>query len=558
MKKGADSESSSVSRRQVLAWSAAGAATLVSGCCSLRGFQNPSIPWPGDPADAAKSAAFLAPRSINTKGVPETQCIDVHAHIFNASDVTIKGYLEGPVANSFDPRLQPLVTLLAPIADWLGERAPAANKEYRDLLELSREMHSESLDKYLDDTLERERQELSRDFFEELIKHPKGRRFRAEYESLLRDTKPGKLGKGETSLNEASVFEAMTVAEIPRSDEELIALGEKRDGPYPEGVLAFVGYMLSSRWANLRSYQRAFCEGDSSIGVCQTVASLVDFDRWLDCAPRSAREDQVVLHALISRLSKGYVQPLVPYNPWTDLEERDAGLELVKTALDHGFAGVKIYPPNGFRPYGNSGRTMGRGEPSGRALDSVLKRFWAECAKRGAPVMAHAGPSMGKTNDYSALTGPQEWQRLLDADFWSEESAPRIVLGHFGGEAAGNDNLGADWPARFTRQMNSRRGRNLYADLGYWDELRCDAESPSECPSVQRLLQVLDLPVYGGGTAADRLMFGSDWLMLSKERNWASYPTWVAKTLRSWAPQHLAKIFGENAKDCYGARLRLS
>lgn len=547
-----------VSRRQVLTWGAAGAATLASGCCSLRGFQNPGIPWPGNPADAAQSATFLAPRSINTKVVPETQCIDVHAHFFNASDVTIKGYLEGPVANSFDPQLQPLVRLLAPIADWLGERAPTASKEYGDLLQLIGTSGIVSVDKHLDATLEQERQQLSRDFFDELNRHRDGRRFRAAYESLQRDAKPGVLRKRGTTLDETSVFEAMTVAETPRSEQELSAAETDQHGAYADGVLAFVGYMLSSRWCNLRSYQRAFSEGDAGIGVRRSLASLVDFDRWLDCPPRSGRKDQVALHALISRLSDGYVQPLVPYNPWTDIKEGDASLELVLTALDQGFAGVKIYPPNGFRPYGNAGRTMGRGEPSGRALDRVLERFWTECANRGVPVMAHASPSMGKTDRYSALTGPDEWQRLLDAEFWSVDAAPRIVLGHFGGETAGNDNLGADWPVRFVQQMNSARGRNVYADLGYWDRLRCTAESPSECPSLSRLLHVLGRPVFGGETVADRVMFGSDWLMLSKEHDWASYPMRMAKALRAWAPQHVTKIFGDNAKDCYGERLALS
>ena len=62
-------------------------------------------------------------------------------------------------------------------------------------------------------------------------------------------------------------------------------------------------------------------------------APLVNFDYWLDCPPRSAQDNQVLLHQRLFKLHPTsspqgglYFHPIVAYNPWTDIEQDDAGL----------------------------------------------------------------------------------------------------------------------------------------------------------------------------------------------------------------------------------------
>src|SRR5262245_25870404 len=78
------------------------------------------------------SYAFLAPLAVQRFDAPLRRCIDVHAHFFNASDVTVEGYLKGPVAHSFG-NLGWLVRALAKIADGLGDIAISAKDELKNL-----------------------------------------------------------------------------------------------------------------------------------------------------------------------------------------------------------------------------------------------------------------------------------------------------------------------------------------------------------------------------------------------------------------------------------------
>jgi predicted TIM-barrel fold metal-dependent hydrolase len=315
--------------------------------------------------------------------------------------------------------------------------------------------------------------------------------------------------------------------------------------------------MLSSRHQNLKTYQDAFSENENSIGVRRVLASLVDFDRWLDCPPRSAHEDQLKLHALLSRMSGYHMLPLISYNPWSDVAEDGKGLALVEDAVrNYGAVGVKIYPPNGFLPWANAATKIPKA-PDGAEIDRVLQKFWRTCQDLQVPVLAHAGPSMGKDALHSKLSGPAGWKSLLSAPWWPGAERPRIVLGHFGGDSgdAGID----DWTLQFATLMKEPYGRNVYADLGYWEKLRCPMVSPGECEKAQaRLAAVLSIDIGGGEVVADRVMYGSDWLMLSKEKNWPSYAQQLHASLRSFAPQFVERAFGTNAERCFGARLKLS
>ena len=539
-------------RRRALGLMGAGLASALSGCCCPRGFPTPAI----GPAPPPAATPLLRTDRINKSLTRDVFCVDAHAHFFNASDVTVRGYLEGPVAHAAGDDVGRLFKLLAPVAEELAFIAPRADQEYEYLAQLSSRaalVSPSEMERAHQTEMADHRQRQSRQFFD-LLKTRRGRPFAEEYERVRARRNPEALATGGPpmiQLDEQALVRAMTTGETPRSAEIRSRALPGTGGVYAEGVLAFVGYMLSYRWHNLRSYYEAFSAHPEALGVDRVLGALVDFDRWLDCPPRSAHEDQMRVHARMSELSGGYMRPLIGYNPWTDVADGGRSLRLVKQAVkDYRFVGVKIYPPNGFRPWGNTAAQDGPGLPSHADINARLQALWDACLELDVPVMAHANRSMGKDAAHDILSEPSGWAALLDA-YAAQRRSPRVSLGHFGGDSAAH---GGDWTERMAQLMARDNGKLVFGDLGYWAELRCADVGPDRCAAaVRRLLGVLRSRLAGPEGVADRVMFGSDWLMLSRERHWADYATELFNVLKTHAPEHVERIFGANALRCFSS-----
>ena len=513
-----------------------------SGCASMRPLPDPEIV--GDvPVDVPP---ILAPqRIVKSPGAP-TRVIDVHAHFFNASDVPVAGYLAGPVAHSKSGAVRTLLKALAPIADWLATRAPSAAQEFHALLQMIGNRSLQAQDKTsvlaeLDANRSDYVDKLSRELFARLKELPDFVRVfnEAQRENRAALAAMGRATSGQNlDLDEQSLTRAMK-REIRQRTLTVQDLSVGEPPAHVEGVLAFLGHMLSYRWMNLRAYQEAFTTEDTAFGVDHVFGSLVDFDHWLTPPLRSAHADQIKVHHLLSRLSGGYMRALAAYNPWSDTLDEGKTLErAINAVTNRGFVGVKIYPPNGFRPFGNAEiPSPVSGAPSGQLLDETLLRMWRRCAGLGVPVMAHSGHSMGSDDASEEMAGPAGWSLLLQK--MANETLPRINSGHFGGEDSGNQ-----WTKEFASLMNSPAGRHLHADLGYWEGLRC-TRTAMPCAATVRLEESLSTVP----TSARRVMFGSDWLMLSIERRWDRYAHDVLAATSGMIKSE--DLFAGNADRCF-------
>lgn len=511
----------------------------ISGCCT----QAPAIIEEGTDTAALSGFTPLAPSRINASLRLTTSAVDPHCHLFNASDLQVGGYLAGPIANELPKSIRWLVKGLAPIVEAFAKNiAISAYKEMQQLQDLQQEMLRNGLtngETVIDRQIDEQQELIARELAAEIAGTDLERRINQHLVDLA-----------GANAGFAGTFSEQYLLDTFRREDELTLgsaslLRDPSGAPDQSGsVFAFVGHMLSPRYHNLRKYQKAYTTETDTIGINTCLASLVDFDYWLGSCdhPVSHMRDQIILHQRISELSGKFMHPIVAYNPWTDIKEEDASLNMVIDAVkNRGFKGVKIYPPMGYFPRGNAGNSAypkdGK-HPDLALLDKKLNAMFEECRSLGVPVMAHSNESMGRLPSHDILGGPDGWQNFYGLP---QNRTTRVNLGHMGGETGGGSQ--GNWSAEFAQLMG--QAPNLYGDLGFWDTL---VEGNQQ--AADRIKSLLGLRVTGTEVAADRLMFGTDWFMLSQKPGWKSYAVRFQQVLKGIGVDDptLEKLFSSNAR----------
>lgn len=536
------------SRRKVLLGGVA-----VSGLAALEGCCGVPKP-PSQPTEP-----FLAGPEVLGAWKKPQRYFDAHTHFFNARDVPVSGFLEKSVAHSLpSPRVRALVRALAPIAGALASIAPDPATESRQLLARprSRSLGAGGETAQLDAEITAHRDQVAEEMYRAIL------RSGGPIPQLIDDAgREARARSPREFRGQATRFDANFMREALRDGGSARDTSARRLRPEAatqlrgvedvfaqmKGALQFVGFMLSPRHYNLRVYIQRMAEYSPSLPLSGCFAAMVDFNYWLDRPDRVSRlEDQVLLHEQLSLLSRGYLMPVVAYNPWVDIKENDASIALVERAVrQHGCVGAKIYPSMGFYPYGNASLPFHSPEPRPDPvlLDRKLAAFYALCDDLGIPVMAHANASNGRDAAHDALAGIVGWDVLRRQQGLLKGLS--VDAGHFGGEHAHG---GEDWTDAFVALMQREGPLHIYADLGYWRRL---PQAPAIAAKLGRVLAV-GLP--SGGTVADRVLYGSDWHMLSKEPGWEAYAEQVASIIRvlDTTQTFADKILGGNALRCYG------
>ena len=177
-------------------------------------------------------------------------------------------------------------------------------------------------------------------------------------------------------------------------------------------------------------------------------------------------------------------------------------------------------------------------------LDNKLAALYELCDSLNVPVMAHANDSAGRDAAHDELANSVGWIELTKR----MPALKRLYVnaGHFGGALKHES---GDWTEGFVDLMKNEGQLRVYGDLGYWNEL---AGGSSEVKN--KLRRVLATKLSGSETVANRVMYGSDWLMLSQEPGWQSYANGIATIIRSLDTDGTTagKVLGENALACYG------
>eukprot|EP00439_Symbiodinium_sp_Y106_P089545 s1_g2081.t1 len=269
-------------------------------------------------------------------------------------------------------------------------------------------------------------------------------------------------------------------------------------------------------------------------GVRIFSPSIVDFEKWFkDDEPVSPIEDQLeVMAAHARRVRDHVVLNFISFCPLRAALEREKDPQVetlrhvIKAVKEKGFAGVKLYPPMGFKPLGNAGGDFSHAkevpahEP-GVKIDQELKRLYDWCRANHVPIKAHANNSITAVDGSGCNAAPFNWKPVF-------ENYPglHVNLAHFGGFEESLSEQGkrqfcgtVDWEDMLAEMIEDSRAEGLYFDTGYWTEL-ADVDDPHHARTVAMTSALLRRHP----KLTSRLLYGSDWSMIAKE---SSHPIYL-------------------------------
>jgi len=516
--------------------------------------------------------------------------IDVHAHVFNASDLAVERFIKivfikhypkeaVSVLNIDDPdALDQLVRLFGFLVG--RTRAPTALEEVRvlDRQQQAIPANAEPLDN--DRAMILALADFTRD------------------RGVAVSGGSGSMDKVQAAIERAGRSDGIGV------------LGGPPPGTDPATVTAYNAYRSLDlgrvlRWFGLFTrYRYALADqlaGDHARQKFQVgllCPALVDYDHWLgqyvEGRGASPLPEQVTVMGRIGRRSKGpAVHGYIGFDPLRQAAF-EAGifrgydpLALVRKALrEEGFLGVKLYPPMGYRAMGNAdpcqsypgerNDAMKRllalgpndsavdgcksprphaGSPAlGRRLDAALAKLFDECVREEGAIIAHANDSNGANEDYSHRADPAYWLAVFQR--WPKL---RVALAHFGsfdadsvGKPAGATGAQASWEWTLGRWLQRNPSAAVYADISYLVEIvdRTPADQAKYDATVREWISQFD-------PECRHLMFGTDWMMLGLDKSYPDYTERVYQYFRrniGFDGAMLARLFAGNAAAFLGLR----
>ncbi len=450
--------------------------------------------------------------------------VDVHCHVFNASDLPVRGFLQRVVFEDYGEQAtdfalpSPLAALIAVLVDFLQVGVPSAEEELADLGEGAGDL-ALPFDPTGGDAVDALASALERVFGS------------GDASALSADPDAVSLSEQDVEAFRTAVqLELALEGESSESNEFLSEFGGlalalfDSDGAIGR-TIRWAGWLRAPRMQIVEEYLRLY-SSDGEIALL--TPALVDFSAWLDDEPDSSIASQILTMEAVQRQCLAQHGTLLhcyaPFDPWRQLAHTGAGrspLELVQDAVEQrGFIGVKLYPPMGFRPAGN--RSGNLTFPAGSAaiadfagkLDGALEQLFAWAADHDVPILAHAANGNGSGPMYSERANPANWRAVLEA-----HPGLRICLAHFGDFDPVPD---VGWEQQTTDLM--RDFGNVHADISFLHSVLAGGRHEDE--AVEKLATALG----NSAVLAQRLVYGTDWNMLGRE---AGHERYFESTMRA-------------------------
>ncbi|WP_298913821.1 amidohydrolase family protein [uncultured Roseobacter sp.] len=487
-----------INRRKLLHFSAFGAAAALGGCSVLRSLTPTDFDFP---------------------------VIDIHGHIFNGTDIPVQGYLEQVFLRDPHSEIEPpglVGSLLRLLVFIFREATPDAKQELNAL-------RAPAQGDFAPAVAGRSDASDSAAVARALAN------FRASLAN--RDAAPSLDGSNPDQelldllagpSDEISDFAPSIGAPADFPTAQRIYEREPGQKTYVRNSRIF----QTIRWAGLLTRPRSrildeYVSLYKETGQVSVLSpSILDFELWFRADDKvSPMSDQVeVMSEIARRNNELLVLNFLQFCPLRAALQRRQGrnpLQLLEHAVKRrGFAGVKLYPPLGYKPIGNAADASFGEKPGkkvrGAQIDRELNALFDWCVRNDVPIKSHATNS----NDAGVCTAqnasPALWAPVLKA-----RPELRLNLAHFGrfdesvetGKCSGGP---TDWEELTAQMLDSDKG--LHTDLGYWVEAY-DGPFSNRSRIRNRLRQLVrDYP-----TLEDRLMFGTDWSILAREPTHPDY-----------------------------------
>lgn len=482
--------------------------------------------------------------------------IDVHAHMFNGSDLQVQRFISLVAAKQPKGEWKGVVDVLGGVLQELAWNfAPSARKESHELRKISSKLKNCSAEesvRYFSDI----RQEQYLVARSEMLEKRRIIGGNSELLSKLSATQRTGLQLIDNLPGDYISFES----QLENGDLTVEAMLFKKSIP---SAIDFVVEMFQYRFASLALYLQKNRTQERQIDL--VLPALVDYDWWLNKGRRPASDirEQVSLMGEISALSGGRCHYWVPFCPYREAMYKKypgrtfSSLELVQRAVNSGGAiGVKLYPPMGFAALGNAELgsywkdaewldESARSATFGQELDTALRSLYDWCQEHDVPIMAHSNQSNGPSAIFEELAAPAHWADAL-VDFPNL----RINLAHF----AGANERNTPESVQSALKLVDRQQANCYVDGSYFSGL---LDYPDQ---LRENIEILfDPPKIGDGILDRRFLYGSDWKMLAAERGSRKYlekyqgmMQHMASDLRK--PDMPVDFFGRNAVEFLGLR----
>lgn len=478
--------------------------------------------------------------------------IDVHCHFFNAADVPIEGFVRYVAMREATPefsvakdskeyqlRFDAFVVFMV-VA--LSEVAPKPKDELAILRKQVAPPSPADIKKRQDEQLKKALQML-------VDRSPRGgsaNEFAARADAGGPDY-AGLLDEFAAGANLPTSFQRSAEATAPVSTDALLASAKNQD--QFSTYFSFIRLMQDYREALARNYIRIFA---SKCRMSLITPSILDFEKSLPGKVSRQRDQIDVMEAVQQTITKSTgirMHSFVGFDPRREAERPGSALANVKYAImERGFIGVKLYPPMGFKAWGNSNRK----------IDAALARLYDWCRDNDVPIMAHAEDSIGAGCGYGNFASPKYWKQLLATNRYDDL---RINLAHFGAfdevirpghptgimESCDKDKFGGppSWEDIIGKTIDHGRHPNLFADLSYLSELVSSDDTKLQ-EDIRGLLSKW-LGTYD--LEATQLMFGTDWSMMSLEKNYNNYVSKITEqfALAKVPQEHQQNILWRNA-----------
>lgn len=452
--------------------------------------------------------------------------IDVHTHVFNARDLPLKGIL-----NSMGVPMG-VASTLAKILDWWtpdddGDRVLDISSIKRPTDDVRR------LAAIIRGKVTSSRRALTTGS----LFPPMTEAERSQLLSYAGVARPQAL----PTMNDSDQFEVNVVAkalgraQFPPSCRKLPPFLARLRAADIGGNLRFLSIITESHRGIAAQLSRTEYP---EVGLF--VHHMMDLARTYNDVPAVPFDVQSGRMSALDASFHGKLLHFVAYDPF----RRGDALDYVKRGIAAGAVGVKFYPPSGYSAACNvipptptddkdaiarwQSRYGGSAPLSATDIDAMNDSLFQYCEANDIPILAHCTPGgFEAASCYGLMSDPKYWACAL-----KKHQGLRLCLAHAGGDAFWFAAIPAMAPPTTTSSSTTDSfGRevvclclqyaNVYCDTGYLEMI---SDSRSRQSLRLRLEQTMNQKsTKGDWHFGNKLMYGSDWYMLSREQNSEAY-----------------------------------